>query len=250
MDEKKIEAVIADARAVFGGAGQAALDAVEYIAAALKVAAGENRNDIAPSAMNNALCDFGDRWIMDGDYLRCRKCHRPHIASKADMDFQHAAGCKFAGGDRRPWRRLVGILTPLGGGDDPLQAGDPLRSAVDSMVGMLEAGEWAEHASTFRAPGDKLAARLEAAITDLINESQGGEQDEAPAEIKSCESCRLATWQRTPTGRIKRKVPGDCSATIPTVNDLVPACVPIQPLYKTRIWPDGGAQCPTWTAIK
>lgn len=58
---------------------------------------------------------------------------------------------------------------------------EPLRAAVESMVCMLENGEWAEHASTYRAPGDKLAARLEAAITNLHNELSGDSEqaDEA-----------------------------------------------------------------------
>jgi hypothetical protein len=64
------------------------------------------------------------------------------------------------------------------------QADVPLRAAVESMVCMLENGEWAEHASTYKAPGDKLAARLEAAITDLHNELSGDSEqaDEAATD--------------------------------------------------------------------
>jgi hypothetical protein len=51
----------------------------------------------------------------------------------------------------------------------PAKAGEALRDAVESMVSMLENGEWAEHASTFKAPGDALASRLESPITDLHN---------------------------------------------------------------------------------
>lgn len=64
--------------------------------------------------MNDALCSFGNRWLMDGDYLRCRKCKRPHIASKLDMEFQHADGCKAAGKvATHPWREFLEIIRPL-----------------------------------------------------------------------------------------------------------------------------------------
>lgn len=43
------------------------------------------------------------------------------------------------------------------------------RTAVEEMVRMLEEGEWAEHVSTCKAPGDDLAKRLEVSITDLHN---------------------------------------------------------------------------------
>jgi len=54
----------------------------------------------------------------------------------------------------------------------PLPARIPFREAVENMVIMLEEREWAEHVSTFKAPGDPLAARLESAITDLHNEAR------------------------------------------------------------------------------
>lgn len=64
--------------------------------------------------MNNALCEFALRWRVESDYVRCAKCKRAHIASKADMDFEHAAGCKNAGNaEAQPWRTLLSILSPL-----------------------------------------------------------------------------------------------------------------------------------------
>lgn len=64
--------------------------------------------------MNNALCQFARRWRVDGDYVRCSKCKRAHIASEADMDFVHSAGCTNAGKvEAKPWRTLLSILSPL-----------------------------------------------------------------------------------------------------------------------------------------
>lgn len=64
--------------------------------------------------MNNALCDFAMRWVVDGDYLRCKKCKRPHIASAIDRPFEHAAGCKMAAtSELYPWRTLMAILQPI-----------------------------------------------------------------------------------------------------------------------------------------
>lgn len=64
--------------------------------------------------MNSALCDFSMRWTLDGDYLRCRKCKRPIIASRADMPFSHASGCKAAStSEPHPWRVLARLLAPL-----------------------------------------------------------------------------------------------------------------------------------------
>lgn len=66
------------------------------------------------SSMNDALCDFASRWVYDGDYLRCKKCKRPHIASKADMKFVHVSGCKAEEtAEDYPWKVLIRILRPL-----------------------------------------------------------------------------------------------------------------------------------------
>lgn len=65
-------------------------------------------------SMNGDLCGFALRWKVDGDYLRCAKCNRPHIASRADMAFKHMAGCaKDSSKPTYPWRELIEILRPL-----------------------------------------------------------------------------------------------------------------------------------------
>ena len=63
------------------------------------------------TAEQPALCSFGDRWKLDGDYLRCRGCNRPQILSYALRDFPHASGCKGAGWDRNPWVTLSSLIT-------------------------------------------------------------------------------------------------------------------------------------------
>lgn len=66
------------------------------------------------SDMNAALCELSKRWILDGDYLRCKRCKRPHIASKFAAPFLHEHDCKFANvGSEYPWRLLVNLLSPL-----------------------------------------------------------------------------------------------------------------------------------------
>jgi hypothetical protein len=54
-------------------------------------------------------------------------------------------------------------------------ASDPIRAVVQAAVDLMEAREWAEHFAECHAPGDALASRLEACITDLHNEAYGGE---------------------------------------------------------------------------
>lgn len=63
------------------------------------------------SNTNNDLLGFDKHWKLDGDYLRCRKCNRPHIASRSDMAFVHMSGCKLEGvACDFPWQRLQQIL--------------------------------------------------------------------------------------------------------------------------------------------
>ena len=57
------------------------------------------------------LNEFADRWELDGDYIRCRACHRPQIIGMAHHDFRHAAGCRGAEWERNPWKSLSGLLT-------------------------------------------------------------------------------------------------------------------------------------------
>lgn len=74
----------------------------------------------AEHRMNNELCGFAMRWVLDGDYLRCKKCKRPHIASAIDRPFEHAAGCNLAGtAEEFPWQSLLRILRPIYQGKAP-----------------------------------------------------------------------------------------------------------------------------------
>ena len=67
--------------------------------------------------VNDRLLDFSSDWKLDGDYLRCRSCNRPHIASKAAMPFCHMAGCRLDGKvDSHPWQLLRQILNEAAGG--------------------------------------------------------------------------------------------------------------------------------------
>jgi len=64
--------------------------------------------------MNGSLCKFGMNWLLDGDYLRCRVCKRPQIASCAHLDFPHASDCKCADDvENHPWLTLIGLLKPI-----------------------------------------------------------------------------------------------------------------------------------------
>lgn len=69
------------------------------------------------SETNNLLLEFSNHWKLDGDYLRCRKCNRPHIASMAHMPFSHMSGCKLESkATQHPWLRLRDILNGAEGG--------------------------------------------------------------------------------------------------------------------------------------
>ncbi|HGM6050657.1 TPA: hypothetical protein ACOEPG_000444 [Stenotrophomonas maltophilia] len=63
---------------------------------------------------NAALCEFAERWSMDGDYMRCRICQRPQLTSYARYPFPHDAGCLGAQAhEARPWITFVQLLAPL-----------------------------------------------------------------------------------------------------------------------------------------
>lgn len=65
---------------------------------------GEQMTDRHP------LNDFADRWELDGDYIRCRTCTRPQIVSLMHHDFHHAAGCRLASSEQKPWKTLIALL--------------------------------------------------------------------------------------------------------------------------------------------
>lgn len=74
------------------------------------------------SDLDGALLSFARRWRLDGDYIRCVRCKRPHLASWAHKAFDHAPGCKIAkaesaGAQREveshPWLALQRIVAAL-----------------------------------------------------------------------------------------------------------------------------------------
>lgn len=91
---------------------------------AVPVAPLDAQDEQVRHKMNADLCAFYMRWEADGDYLRCRKCKRPQIASYAEKGFPHAAGCKAVGNvEQRPWLALIELMRPLIGSAAPA-AGD------------------------------------------------------------------------------------------------------------------------------
>lgn len=56
------------------------------------------------------LNDFADRWELNGDCMRCRKCKRQQQTSWALHDFPHAAGCWNEAGERNPWKSLASLI--------------------------------------------------------------------------------------------------------------------------------------------
>ena len=66
------------------------------------------------SQVNDKLCSFGNRWQIDGDYMRCRKCKRPQITNYMDAPFPHADGCKpSTPSEPHPWRTFLGLMDEL-----------------------------------------------------------------------------------------------------------------------------------------
>lgn len=74
-----------------------------------------DRNYIeATSAINGDLCDFSNRWKLDSDYLRCRRCNRPQITNYMDSPFPHASGCRPARVlEPHPWRTFLALTAEL-----------------------------------------------------------------------------------------------------------------------------------------
>ena len=85
-----------------------------------------------PRESNDKLCDFGRRWRLDGDYLRCVGCARaegkrpnaatcqvgrPMLASCDGQPFKHADGCKQAT-ELHPWAELRTLLAEPAPADD------------------------------------------------------------------------------------------------------------------------------------
>lgn len=60
----------------------------------------------------------------------------------------------------------------------------------------------------------------------------------------SCTTCNHGQFERTPKGNIKRSVPGRCTFKLGAL--VVPVVMTVQ-ARSTAIWPDMGADCPTFT---
>lgn len=60
---------------------------------------------------------------------------------------------------------------------------------------------------------------------------------------RGCVTCDHAAFERTPTGRIMRKVAGKC--TYPIELPPLPANTTIT-THRLGIWPDSHENCPTW----
>lgn len=74
---------------------------------------------------NQALLALSAVWVLDGDLMRCRSCHRSLIASRESESLRHAVTCRF--GDRiHPWQELREALDipsdqPTGYNADPVE---------------------------------------------------------------------------------------------------------------------------------
>jgi hypothetical protein len=64
--------------------------------------------------LNASLRAFSAMWELDGDYMRCRSCGRPQLASYASADFPHGDKC-LTRHTNHPWQLLRGILARIGG---------------------------------------------------------------------------------------------------------------------------------------
>lgn len=57
-----------------------------------------------------------------------------------------------------------------------------------------------------------------------------------------CKDCKHAQWERTPTGRIKKNIPGRCA--LKRLEDTPQyLCVVKQRLHVVCIWPDYAGRC-------
>lgn len=61
----------------------------------------------------------------------------------------------------------------------------------------------------------------------------------------TCKTCKYATFELTPTGRIKRNLVGRCSVPAPAP-PVAPACFVFSKPLRAGVWPDMGAACTAW----
>lgn len=68
--------------------------------------------EISTTIQRHPLNDFADRWELNGDCIRCRKCKRQQQVSWALHDFPHASGCKCSDvAEHNPWKSLASMIT-------------------------------------------------------------------------------------------------------------------------------------------
>lgn len=63
---------------------------------------------------------------------------------------------------------------------------------------------------------------------------------------KCCGTCQHGQFDLTPTGKFKRNQPGRCTAPLPDLTPILPACVAIPRLGKCAAWPEDGENCPVY----
>lgn len=68
---------------------------------------------------------------------------------------------------------------------------------------------------------------------------------------KGCGKCKHAEFERTPTGRIKKKIAGHCQAPIPDVKLMLPVCaLHYVRIIKDAIWSDWFHDCVTFSQVE
>lgn len=119
------------------------------------------------ASRNDLLREFAERFTLDGDYLRCRECNRPQIASRESEEFVHAASCKLSVSGGRPWVELQAILVqPAAAQASPAPTDAEIEAAVKELVGAERAHAlWDLPAS--RRTADMLRTNLLALIARL-----------------------------------------------------------------------------------
>lgn len=61
----------------------------------------------------------------------------------------------------------------------------------------------------------------------------------------SCGTCKWASFERTPTGRIKKNMHGTCRYP-PTVEPTRPGCENMTTPWRSSIWPNSDYNCPVY----
>lgn len=102
----------------------------------------------------------------------------------------------------KQWKRSGFRVRPLYAAPQPVseQQGEPLRRAVKAVVAMLKDGEYAEHWANAEAPGDADVAGLEAAITELVNETHEAIEQQAARGLSDEEIIKIADRVEAQTG--------------------------------------------------